>query len=217
MKTTLIAASVILLSVGKSAFAHRLDEYLQATTISVEKHRVQAQIRLTPGVEVIPIVFPGIDTDADEVISNAEQRVYAELVLRDLSLAINGARLPLRLISWRFPRLEEMKEGLGDIELEFVADVPRSGRNRKLTFENHHYAPISAYLVNSLVSRDPDIQVTSQNRNYQQSFYQLDYVQTGVSLDVSFNSWRDAGESVGIAALLLSAGLALLLRCRATR
>lgn len=180
MKTRLAAAGVILLLVGTPAAAHRLDEYLQATTISVEKDRVQAQIRLTPGVAVFPMVLANIDTDADGVISEAEQRAYAERVLRDLSLTIDGDHLRLRLVSLKFAKTEEMRKGLGDIELEFNADVPRGGPNRRLIFKNRHQRRIAAYLVNCLVPRDPDIRVTAQNRNYQQSFYQLDYVQAGV-------------------------------------
>ena len=74
MKTRL-AATAILLSIGAPAPAHRLDEYLQATLISVEQNRVHAQIRLTPGVAVFPFVLAIIDTNADGVISESEQRV----------------------------------------------------------------------------------------------------------------------------------------------
>ena len=56
----LAAASLLLLTFGTPASAHRLDEYLQATTISLEKNRVQAQIRLTPGVAVAPFVMATI-------------------------------------------------------------------------------------------------------------------------------------------------------------
>ncbi len=70
-----------------------------------------------------------------------------------------------------------MREGRGEIQLEFNADVPSGGPNRRLIFENHHQRRIAAYLVNCLVPRDLDIRVTAQNRNYRQSFYQLDYVQ----------------------------------------
>jgi hypothetical protein len=216
MRMTRTAAVLILLCVGAPAFAHRLDEYLQATTISVEKDRVHAEIRLTPGVEVLPIVLPNIDTDADGVMSEVEQQAYAERMLRDLSLTVDGDRLRLRLVSWTFAKLEEMQEGLGDIQLQFIADVPRSGHNRRLTFENHHQSGIAAYLVNALVPRDPDIQITSQNRNYQQSFYELDYVQTGVgSGPLSFTWSSFVEEWLVTAALLLFAGLALLLRWRA--
>ena len=215
MKTRLALAGAILLSFGTPTFAHRLDEYLQATTFSIEKDRVQAQISLTPGVAVFPIVLAKIDTDADGVISQAEQQAYAERVLRDLSLTIDGDRLRLRLVSSRFATIEEMKEGRGDIRLKFNADLPRSDPNRRLIFENHHLSPIAAYLVNCLVPRDPDIQITAQHRNYEQSLYELDYVQAGVgSSPLSFVWWSRAQGWLGTAALLLFAPLALLWRQR---
>ena len=40
------AAGAILLSVGMPLSAHRLDEYLQATTLSVEKDRFDPDIRV---------------------------------------------------------------------------------------------------------------------------------------------------------------------------
>ena len=174
MRTTLAAASAILLVIGTSAFAHRLDEYLQSTTISVERDRVQAQVRLTPGVAVFPTVLANIDTNTDGVISETEQRAYAERVLGDLSLTIDGEPLRLQLVSLKFPKLEEMKEGLGEIQVEFKADVSSGGARRRLIFENQHQNRIAAYLVNCLVPRDPGIRITGQNRNYEQSFYQLD-------------------------------------------
>src|SRR5437764_3773954 len=105
MTARLAAAGALLLPLATTASAHRLDEYLQATTISVEKDRVQAQIRLTPGVAVFPIVLANIDTDADGVISEAEQRAYAERVLGDLSLTIDGHQLRVRLVSLKFAKI----------------------------------------------------------------------------------------------------------------
>ena len=140
---------------GPAAFAHRLDEYLEATTISVERDRVHAQIRLTPGVAVFPAALRSIDTDADRVISQPERRAYAAEVLRDLSFMIDGSPLRPRLISMTFPKVEEMKEGRGEIQLEFYADLPRGGPNRRLVYENRDQSRISAYLVNCLVPRDP--------------------------------------------------------------
>lgn len=215
MKLSLVAGIAILLLAGTSGSAHRLDEYLQATTISVEKDRVQAQIRLTPGVAVFAIVLASIDTDADGVISEAEQQAYARRVLRDLAMTIDGERARLRLMSTKFPKTEEMKEGRGEIQLEFDADVPYSGTNRRLIFENHHQNRIAAYLVNCLVPRDPDIRVIGQNRNYEQSFYRLDYEQAGVrSGPLSFAWWAGGRGWLGIVALFLFARLAWVLRQR---
>src|SRR5262249_5569526 len=90
MRGGLTAACGILLAIGAPAFPHRLDEYLQATTISVEKDRVRAEVRLTPGVAVLPVVLARVDRDGDGVLSTVEQRAYAQRVLRDLSLAVDG-------------------------------------------------------------------------------------------------------------------------------
>lgn len=213
MKLRLAAAGAILLLAGAPASAHRLDEYLQATTISVEKDRVQAQIRLTPGVAVFPIVLAGIDTDGDGVISEAEQRAYAERVLGDLSLTTDGDRLQLRLVSLKFAKIEEMKEGSGEIQLEFDADVSSGGPNRRLIFENQHQNRIAAYLVNCLVPLDPDIRITAQNRNYQQSFYQLDYMQSDVRSGPQPSAWWSSSRGwLGAAALVLFAGFAFVWR-----
>ena len=97
MKAALAAAMLVL--TATPAVAHRLDEYLQATLISVEKDRIHAEIRLTPGVAVLPIVLANIDADGDGIISEAEQRAYAQRVVQDLSLSVDGDRLRVRLVS----------------------------------------------------------------------------------------------------------------------
>jgi hypothetical protein len=177
MRTRRAAAALIVFGVVTPVTAHRLDEYLQATTISLEKHRVQAQLRLTPGVAVFARVMAIIDTDHDGMISTGEQRAYAERVLEDLSVAVDGDRLRLRINSVKFPGTAEMKEGRGEIQIGFAADVPHVRHERKLVFENHHQRPIATYLVNCLVPRDADIRIASQKRNYEQSLYELHYVQ----------------------------------------
>lgn len=176
MKIRLAGATLIFLS---SAAAHRLDEYLQAATISLQKDRVQAQLRLTPGVAVLPFVMAAIDTDGDGIISPTEQANYAKRVLAELSLALNGVPLKPILIGAVFPTQDALKEGLGEIRLDLTAALPGDTSERKFVFENRHQKPIAAYLVNCLVPQDPGIRVTAQVRNYDQSHYQLSYVQEG--------------------------------------
>lgn len=200
-------AAVVLLSLGAPASAHRLDEYLQATLLSVEKDRVQASMRLIPGVAVSPRVIWSIDTNGDGVLSPAEQQTYAKRVLGDLSLSLDGRRLQPRLVSFAFPRIDEMKAGLGEIHIEFTADLPRGSAHRRLILENYHQSRISAYLVNCLVPNDRNIQIMAQNRNQNQSFYQVNYVQAGASSDLlSFRWWS------GVPALLATVALLMLVR-----
>lgn len=192
-----------------AASAHRLDEYLEGTMISVEGGKLHADIRLAPGVAVLPAVLRGIDTNADGVISDPEQRAYAEKVLRDLSFAIDGTRLTPRLLSYRFPSIDSMRDGLGEIHLEVDADLPRGGPHRKLTFQNHHEFPIAAYLVNCLVPRDPHIRVDAQQRNYSQSSYELDFTDAAIQPRPLLTAITGPA---GTAAFLALAGLVLLYR-----
>ena len=82
-------------------------------------------MRLTPGVDVSDRVLAAIDANGDGVISEAEQQAYAEHVSRDLSLKIDGYPLQIRLVSSTFPKLEEIKEGLGEILLNIEAHLPK--------------------------------------------------------------------------------------------
>jgi hypothetical protein len=213
MRIALTAALFAL--AGTSGWAHRLDEYLQGTILSVEKNRIQAQMTLTPGVAVFPLLLAEMDTDANGVISDTEQRAYAGRILRDLSLTIDGARLTPHLLSIRFPSVDEMREGRGEIQLEFESALPAGGRNRKLTLENHHQSRIAAYQVNCLVPGDPEIRITAQNRNYSQSVYDLEYVQTGVPAQpLSLASWPGGPGWLSLLALLLFVRLTFLWRDR---
>ncbi len=197
MRSAFVAAAVVL-SLGAPAFAHRLDEYLQATLITVEKDRVQASMRLIPGVAVCSTILADIDTNADGVISQAERQTYAERIIRDLSLSIDGHRLSPRIVSVTFPEIQDMKDGLGEIKIEFGADLPPGGPDRRLILENHHRSAIAAYLVNALVPRDREIRIVAQYRNETQSFYRLDYAQAvGVSYSLPSRWWSGLRARLG--------------------
>lgn len=181
MKKTLAIVVSMLLSTGRYLPAHPSDGYSQAATISVEKGRVQVQLRLTPDVGAYRSILTMIDLNADGAVSESEQQAYAQRVLRDVSLTVDGQRLPLRLAAGKFAAPEALKEGRGTIEVDLTADVPANGQNRKLVFENRHRRDISTYAVNALTTGSPGIQIAKQERNPEQSELRLDYVQSGDS------------------------------------
>jgi len=209
MKRAFAAAILLLASVRGGA--HRLDEYLQGMIISVDKTRLQGHMSLTPGVAVLPYVISQIDTNADGVISQAEQDGYAGRLLRDLSVSSDGRRVTPRLISISFPTGEELGEGRGEIQLDFVADLPSGGYTRILTIENHHDPGISAYQVNCLVPRDLDIRIAAQKRNYTQSHYELEYMRADIR---PVQPWSGDALFFGGCALLLITRFVFLWRVR---
>jgi hypothetical protein len=72
-----------------------------------------------------------------------------------------------------YPELWRMKEGMGEIEVEFRAELPKGGTVRRLTFENHHETGMAAYLVNVLMPAS-GIEIAEQTRNVDQSRYDVE-------------------------------------------
>jgi HupE / UreJ protein len=181
-----IAAACILL-VAKAAWAHRIDEYLQATIISLEANRVQASMRLIPGVMVAPSVIAAIDSSQDGVFSESEKQAYAQRVLGDLTITIDGKSVAARLRSWSFPEPAQMLGGIGEIQIEYAVELPQGNSSRTLILANHHLNPDSVYLMNAVVPQDRNIHILAQKRNELQSVYELDYEQIS-GVDVTSNS-----------------------------
>jgi hypothetical protein len=67
----------LLVVLPTTAGAHRLDEYLQATRVAIERERVDVDIDLTAGVSIAGQVTTWIDVNGDGEISQAESFAYA--------------------------------------------------------------------------------------------------------------------------------------------
>jgi hypothetical protein len=190
-RKTAAAIIAFVLLLGKTASAHRIDEYLQATILSVEGHRVQASMRLIPGMLVSSSVIAAIDSNHDGVFSEGEERAYAQRVLGDLSITINGRNVRPQLISWSFPQPAQMRNGLGEIHIGYTVDLPYGATNRALILTNHHLNYTSVYLMNVVLPQDRNIHILAQKRNEQQSVYELDYQQMSAMAAASQTPWAN--------------------------
>jgi preprotein translocase subunit SecG len=140
---------------------------------------------------VSPSVIAEIDSNGDGVFSEVEERAYAEHVLGDLSITIDGQSVQPKLVSWSFPQPAQMRDGLGEIHIEYTADLPPGGSNRSLILANHHLNRTSVYLVNVTIPEDHNTRILAQKRNEQQTVYELDYEQAGAVIGASRTSWTD--------------------------
>ena len=188
-----VATVAILVALAAPASAHALDEYLQAVLIGVEKDHVSVSMRLVPGVAVLPDVLRGMDRNRDGKVSASERQDYPRLLLSDLHLSLNGEPLPLQLISADIPHPEQLQDGLGQMRIELRADFPSGTGQRRLVLRNRHQSQIAAYLVNSLAVDDPDIRLLAQQRNPDQSFYQIDYMQAAGAAGALKADWSGFG------------------------
>ena len=159
-----------------AAGAHRVDEYLQATRLSVDITHVDLEIDLTAGIALASEVFGSIDTNRDGEISGAEGETYARQVLHSVVLSVDGRATPITLIEARFPQFREMSLGVGTIRLRASARVPAAATgHHQISFRNTHRLEESVYLVNALVPANPRVQLGDPRRDSAQQGLRLDY------------------------------------------
>lgn len=202
MTKLLLGTLAILLVFPNLASSHRLDEYLQATRIAVARDHIVLEIDLTPGVTVAPAIFSLIDQTGDHQVSASETEAYAQTVLRDLVLEVDGQPYPLTLARAECPSWVEMRDGTGTIRLEARAAAPLGAAGRHgLLYQNAHQSGISVYLVNALVPSSRAIAITDQRR---------DVGQHGIHLDIDVAPQHALSPWI----ILQGAGLTVLLVCR---
>jgi len=156
--------------------AHRLDEYLQATLVTIEPGEIRLQMNLTPGVDVAQQVLSRIDRNGDSVISTNEAKAYATLLMRDLSLRLDQRNVELKLTSSDFPAPTELRTGLGIIQIELSAIISSlPGGAHTLLLENRHLPTLSVYLINAAQPRSASVHVIRQKRNETQSTGEIDF------------------------------------------
>lgn len=158
------------LALPSTVFAHRVDEYLQATLVVIEPETIRLQINLTPGVAVAEQVLALIDRDRDGVISTNEAAAYSELLKRDLIVRLDQRNLELKPTASFFPGIAELQTGWGFIQMEFSAPPGRlAAGTHNLTIEGRHLPSVSVYLINAAQPASPFIQILKQIRNENQS------------------------------------------------
>ena len=137
-----------LLFLPSAVFAHRDDQYLQATLVAIAPSGVTLQINFTPGIAV-----------AEQVIA-----------------AIDGRKLELKLTASEFVPPEELRTGSGTIQMEFSAiSGPLAAGPHRLTLENRHSTRISVYLINAAQPRFATVEITKQKRNDNQSAGEIEF------------------------------------------
>ena len=165
-----------LLVLATDAWAHRLDEYLQAMRIAVGTNHIDLFIDLTPGVAVADQLLAVIDKDHNGQVSLAESSAYARRVLQDIRTRLDEKALTLSLVDVTFPSPLEIRSGVGVIRIKATVPVgPLAASNHTLSLTNVHLPSISVYMVNALIPKDPAIKVTKQTRDDLQKDYRLDF------------------------------------------
>jgi hypothetical protein len=174
MRAALLGCCLVV--VGGDAFAHRLDEYLQATRIAVASNRIDVAFDLTPGVAVANQVLELIDQNGDGRISDPENKSYAHRFLKDLKAGLDGKAVALKVFSVSFPSVPEIRNGTGVIQIRAALAVRKlDAGDHFFTLTNGHLPNLSAYLANALRSSNPRVEIGKQTRDELQREYRLEF------------------------------------------
>lgn len=176
MTRIVLATIVVALVIRAEPTAHRLDEYLQAARVSLARDRITLEIDLTPGASIAAAVITHLDRDGDNAISPTEAADHGQVVLTDLVLTLDDHPVLMTLAHVEIASIDEMRDGVGVINLRAVGIVPADvvGR-RHLYFRNNHQPGTSVYMVNALIPEDRDVEVIGQTRDARQREVRVEY------------------------------------------
>jgi hypothetical protein len=175
MNRVVLAAVVAVLAMPGTSWAHRLDEYLQASRVSLARDAVVVEVDLTSGASIASTIVALLDRDGDWTISPDEAGAYGQAVVADLALDLDGRAVPLTLTRVETPSIPEIHEGMGTIRLYASGGVDAAAGRRTLRLRNNHSPVASVYLANALVPDDRAIDVVAQTRDTRQQELRVEY------------------------------------------
>lgn len=194
----LVGLLILLFLLVSSVSAHPLDEYLQASYLTLTGDTLVVDVDLSPGVLVAARVLPLIDTDGSGDISKTEGQLYIDEIVKALHLSANDNPIPLTLNGVEYPPYLDLSAGTGVIRLHLSAPLPHTTPgDYKVFYENDYEVPglRNTYLVNGFIqSGERDrFDITDQQRDYYQhtlslSFSLLQPVAASSEAQVTVNS-----------------------------
>ncbi|MFN8539421.1 MAG: hypothetical protein U0232_18325 [Thermomicrobiales bacterium] len=172
----LLGLLLALLVPVQAALAHPLDIYLQATYITVSPAQVVVELDLTPGVLVAPQALALLDADGDQQIADAEGRAYAETIVRNVAIQVDGQPLALAITKIDMPEYLVIQAGYGTIRV-FTSATLAAGLTgtHAIAYSNNNAPAGVAYQVNTFVENGAAITLGKQNRSDTQQSIAVDY------------------------------------------
>jgi hypothetical protein len=128
----------------------------------------------TPGERVAPTLLKLIDQNTDGNLDQTEVQRYAQRVLEDLKLSIDGQLQHFKLEPVVTPATNIFLAGGGTIKINARANLTGDPGSHTLEFRNAHAPVKSGYLANVFV-QSGEVNILDQKRDLTQQDYQVRY------------------------------------------
>lgn len=202
---TALLSMLAVLSVTAEAAAHA-HHYGQSAFVTVSPAGVKVELDLSPGALVADQVVRLLDADGDGHISEGELRSYSDVLLRDVSVRIDGEPVALELASRDVPEPSHLATGEDRLRLSFTAAVPAlSPGPHHLLLRNAHRPVPSAHQAHALAG-DASVRIGKQRRDAAQDELSADFEVDGPPVAPA---GRPATSPLFRLTLLLGAGVLL--------
>jgi hypothetical protein len=172
VKRPVFLISLVMLFSG--AFAHPMDECLQAAYLKLGPDSLELELDLTPGERVAPQLLGLIDQNKNGNLDQPEVQRYAESVLEDLSLNVDEQPQTLRLETVITPDTNTFLAGGGTIKVNARANLTDVAGSHTFAFRNAHAPVKSGYLANVFV-QSAEVKIFEQKRDVTQQDFRVRY------------------------------------------
>ena len=162
------------------AAAHPQDEVVQGAYLTLAPGEVRVELDITPGPQVAEALLRALDAHADQYITDAEARDYAESVLRQSTLMLDEMALSWRLEKVRVPPYGTLALAADTIRIYAVARRPDRAGTHRLSYENRYAPAKSQVTANVFLQPGPDwrYEVTGQQRGDDGRHLAVTYTET---------------------------------------
>ncbi len=153
--TTAAWLLLLLLAPGWAA-AHPVDEVVQGAYLTLSPGAVRLELDLTPGPAVADALLQSLDARRDGLITDAEARAYAERVLKQSTIVLDGVAAAWRLEKISTPLYESLRLGSDTLKIYAVAVRPDQVGAHTLSYRNRYQPAKSQCIANIFLQPGPD-------------------------------------------------------------
>jgi hypothetical protein len=143
-----VAVRLLLLLAPCWAAAHPVDEVVQGAYLTLAPGEVRLELDLTPGTEVSGAVLRSLDANTDRRVSDAEARAYAEQVLKQSSLTLDGVSLSWRLERVSVPPYQSLSREGDTLKIYAIAMRAEQAGVHTLSYVNRYQPAKSQCIAN---------------------------------------------------------------------
>ncbi len=126
--------------------AHPVDEVAQGAYITLAPGEVRIELDITPGPAVAGALLRSLDTNADRRVTDEEARAYAERVLKQSTLTLDGVAVSWTMKRVRVPPYANLEQQGDTLKIYGLAKRADRAGVHSLTYQNR-YAPAQGWCI----------------------------------------------------------------------